>query len=77
MQRSTKHLAPIYQVLTSLVAQTVKRLSTMRETRFNPWVGKIPGEGNGNPLQYSCLENPMDGEAWWATVHGSQRVGHD
>ena len=29
-----------------------------------------PGEGNGNPLQYSCLENPMDGEAWWATVHG-------
>ena len=32
----------------------------------------IPGEGNGNPLQYSCLENPMDGGAWWATVHGSQ-----
>ena len=30
-----------------------------------------------NPLQYSCLENPMDGGAWWATVHGSQRVGHD
>jgi len=28
------------------------------------------GEGNGNPLQYSCLENPMDGGAWWATVHG-------
>ena len=35
------------------------------------------GEGNGNPLQYSCLENPKDGEAWWATVHGSQRVGHN
>ena len=32
---------------------------------------------NGNPLQYSCLENPMDGGAWWATVHGSQRVGHN
>ena len=31
--------------------------------------GRSPGEGNGNPLQYSCLENPMDG-AWWATVHG-------
>ena len=28
------------------------------------------GEGNGNPLQYLCLENPMDGEAWWATVYG-------
>ena len=31
---------------------------------------QIPGEGNGNPLQYSCLENSMDGGAWWATVHG-------
>ena len=31
--------------------------------------GRSPGEGNGNLLQYSCLENPMDGEAWWATVH--------
>ena len=36
-----------------------------------------PWEGNGNPLQYSCLENPMDRGAWWATVHGSQSVGHD
>ena len=35
------------------------------------------GEGNGNPLQYSCLKNPMDGGAWWATVHGSQRVRQD
>ena len=42
-----------------------------------PGSGRSPGEGNGNPLQYSCLENPMDGGDWWATVHGSQRVGHD
>ena len=35
-----------------------------------PGWGRSPGEGNGNPLQYSCLENLMDGEAWWATVHG-------
>ena len=35
--------------------------------------GRSPGVGNGNPLQYSCLENPMDRGAWWATVHGSQR----
>ena len=35
-----------------------------------PWSGRSPGEGNGNPLQYSCLENLMDGGAWWATVHG-------
>ena len=33
------------------------------------WVGKIPGEGNGNPLQYSCQGNPMDRGAWWATIH--------
>ena len=35
-----------------------------------PGLGRSPGEGNGNPLQYSCLENPMDREAWQATVHG-------
>ena len=35
-----------------------------------PGSGRSPGEGNGNPLQYSCLENPMDGGVWWATVHG-------
>ena len=35
-----------------------------------PGSGRSPGEGNGNPLQYSCLENSMDGGAWWATVHG-------
>ena len=35
-----------------------------------PGLGRYPGEGNGNPLQYSCLENPMGGGAWWATVHG-------
>ena len=34
-----------------------------------PGLGRSPGEGNGNPLQYACLENPMDGGAWWATVH--------
>ena len=35
-----------------------------------PGLGKSPEEGNGNPLQYSCLENPMDRGVWWATVHG-------
>ena len=42
-----------------------------------PGLGRSPGEGNGNPLQYSCLENPKDRGAWWATVHGVARVGHD
>ena len=35
-----------------------------------PGLGRSPGEGNGNPLQYSCVENPMDGGAWWAAIHG-------
>ena len=43
-----------------------------------PGTGRSPGEGNGNPGQYSCLQNPMDRGAWWATVHGGhKRVGHD
>ena len=37
---------------------------------FSPLVGKIPAGGNGSPLQYSCLEKPVDRGAWWATVHG-------
>ena len=41
-----------------------------------PGLGRFPGEGNGNLLQYSCLENHMDGGAWWATM-GLQRVRHD
>ena len=45
---------------------------------FIPGSGRSPGEGNGNPLQYSCLENPMDGGAWCRLLSmGSQRVGHD
>ena len=42
-----------------------------------PESGRSPGEGNGNPLQYSCLENPMDGGAVRLQSMGSQRVGHD
>ena len=44
--------------------------SNMGDLGSIPGLGRFPGEGNGNPLQYSCLENPMDGGAWWATVHG-------
>ena len=40
-----------------------------------PGSGRSPGEGNGNPLQYSCLENSRNRGAWWATVQGLQRVG--
>ena len=42
----------------------------LKRHRFNPWVGRIPWRrGHGNPLYYSCLENPMDRETWRATVH--------
>ena len=64
----------------SLVAQSVKNLLAIQVT----WVwflgqeeGLISGEENGNPLQYSCLENSMDREVWQAIVHGVTRVGHD
>ena len=52
------------------IAQKVKDLLVMQKNRFNHWVRKIPGEGNGNPLQYSCLENRTDRGAWWATISG-------
>ena len=44
---------------------------------FEPWVRKIPRGGHGNPLQYFCLENPMDRGTWQATVTGLQRAGRD
>jgi len=42
-----------------------------------PGLGRSPGEGNGNPLQYSCLENPIDGGAWRLQSMGFQRVRYD
>ena len=57
----------LYTQRAFLVAQTVRNLPAMAG-----WVrlGRSPGEGNENPLQCSCLENPRDGEAWWAAVYG-------
>ena len=50
----------------------------VRDLGSIPGLGRFPGEGNGNSLQYSCLENPMDGGAWCRLLSmGSQRVGHD
>ena len=40
-----------------------------RDLGLIPGLGRSPGEGNGNPLQYSCVENPMHSGTWWATVH--------
>ena len=53
----------------SLVAQMVKNLPPMQETGFNPWIGKIPWRKHGNPLEYSCLENPHGRGAWETTIH--------
>ena len=70
--------------LTFLVAQSVKNPPAVKETSCNagdpsliPGSGRSPGEGNGNQFQYSCLGNPMDRGAWWATVHGVSRVRCD
>ena len=64
-------LAPRHQLalFSMLVVQTVKNGPVVQIPGFDPWIGKIPGEGNGNPLKYSCLENPTDREAWWAIDH--------
>ena len=51
-------------------------LASAGDVGLIPGSGRSPGGGNGNPLQYSCLGNPMDREAWKATVHGSERAGH-
>ena len=73
MKLKTKNLSVILVVATfySLIAQTVKNLPAMREA-WVPSLGREdpPGGGHSNPLQYSCLENPMDRGAWWATGHG-------
>ena len=65
----------------SQVALVVKKLTAsageVRDTGSVPESGKSPGGGHGNPLQCSCLENPVDRGAWWATVHGVAKSGHN
>ena len=70
--------------MTSLVSQSVQNLPAVQKTSCSagdvhsiPGSGRLFGEGNGNPLQYYCLGNPMDRGAWQATVHAVARVGHD
>ena len=70
--------------LNSLICYVSPPSSVGKESACNagdlgssPGSRRSPGEGNGNPLQFSCLENPMDKGAWRATVHGVARVGHD
>ena len=54
----------------------VKNLpANVEDVGLIPGSGRSPGEGNGNPLHYSCLENSMDRGAWWSTVHGVTKTG--
>ena len=63
------HISVAYRF--SLVAEMVKNLNCNAEDPSSiPGSGRSPGEGSGNPLQYSCLGNPKDRGAWWSTVHG-------
>ena len=65
---------PYDLIWASQVALVVKNLPANagddRDVGLIPGLGRSPRVGNGNPLQYSCLRNPMDGGAWWAIVHG-------
>ena len=62
----------------SHVLSTFTRLwSTTAFENKNATPTRVQEEVDGNPLQYSCLENPMDRGAWWAPVHGIARAGHD
>ena len=78
-QTVTKALGPIWQVFPlrictrrcgSAVKKSACNAGATGNTDSIPGSGRSPGEGHGNPLQYSCLENPMDRGAWWVTVHG-------
>ena len=60
-----------------MVKNLLANAGDIRDMGSIPGLGRSPGEGHGNPLQYSCLENPMDRGAWWITVHRSQRVGYN
>ena len=56
--------------LGSVVENPPTKAGDVRDPGSIPGLERCPGKGNGNPLQYSCLENSMDREAWWAIVHG-------
>ena len=76
-----QHGGILDRIRASQVVLVVKNMSAnagdVKDVSLVPGLGRSPGGRCGNPLQYSCLENSMDRGAWWATVHGVQRVGHD
>ena len=77
----TQYIGKEKKLGVSQVALVVKKLFTdtgdIRDGGSIPGPGRSPGGGHGNPLQYSCLENPMDRGAWWVQSIASQRIGQD
>ena len=69
-------LEPSHALILGLPQKLSGKESTCNEGDLNsvPGLGRSPGEGHGNPLQYSCLGNPMDRGAWWVAVHGVAKV---
>jgi len=63
--------------LVQVVKNPPASIGDIGDTGSIPGLGRSPGRKHGNPLQYSCLENPMDRGAWWATVQRVQRVGYN
>ena len=61
----------------SVVKNPPANAGDLRDVGLIPESGRLPGGGHSNPLQYSCLEDYMDREAWWATAHAVQSVGHN
>ena len=82
---TANHVWAYKYVFTTIVASQVvlvakyppDNVGDVRDVGSIPGSGRSPGAGHGNPLQYSCLQNPVNRGAWQATVHRSQRVGHD
>ena len=76
----SNYTTTIYNIWASPMAQQVKSLPAVQadigDLGSIPELGRSPEEGNGDPLQYSCLGNSMDKETWQATAKGLQRVGH-
>ena len=76
-----KKLISVWHYWAFQVVLVVKNLpANARDIRgmgLTPGLGRSPGGGYSNPLQYSCLENPMDGGSWWDTIYVAQRVRHD
>ena len=64
-----KHFYGTYSQVALVVKNTPANAGDLRDSGSIPGLGRSPGAGHGNSLQYSCLENPMDRGAWWATIH--------